>query len=185
MNRKKPEIVLISALAESNRAIGKDGKLPWPYIAEDSNRFQELTKGHPVIMGRKTWEYDLEESPLVQRSNVVISSSKKSKFEPKENDRTKPVEVAFVSSFREALKKANEADRNIVNIERTYIIGGATIYSQALELADIWELTIVEGEFTGDTFFPEYQHLIDTKFEKINVEKRHGFRFETYKKIAA
>lgn len=184
MNRKKPEIVLISALAESNRAIGKNGKLPWSYIAEDSNRFQELTKGHPVIMGRKTWEYDLEEKPLVQRSNVVISS-KTTKFEPKESDRNKPAEVAFVSSLREALKKANDADRKIVNVDRTYIIGGATIYSQALELADIWELTIVEGEFTGDTFFPEYQHLIDTKFEKVNVSKRPGFRFETYRKIAA
>jgi dihydrofolate reductase len=184
MDRKQPKIILISALAESNRAIGKDGKLPWPYIPEDSNRFQELTKGHPVIMGRKTWEYDLEKTPLVERSNVVISS-KTQNFEHRHSDRKRPFEIAFVSSFREALKKANNADRQLVNTDYTYIIGGAVIYEQALEMADIWELTIVEGEFNGDTFFPEYQHLIGTKFEKVNVEKRPGFRFETYKRIAA
>jgi dihydrofolate reductase len=184
MSQIRPEIILISALAESNRAIGINGKLPWPYLAEDSTRFQDLTRGYPVIMGRKTWEYDLEKSPLVQRANVVISS-KTHAYEVQENDRKQPFELAFVSSFREALKKANNADRTIVNADRTYIIGGATIYSQALELADIWELTLIEGEFAGDTFFPEYQHLVGTRFEKVNEQKRPGYRFETYKKIAA
>ncbi|MGL5805567.1 MAG: dihydrofolate reductase [Xenococcaceae cyanobacterium] len=184
MSKQKSEIILISALAESNRAIGKNGKLPWPYLAEDSNRFQQLTKGYPVIMGRKTWEHDLEGSPLVERSNIVITS-KKPPNQNKHSDRKQPFELAFVSSFQEALKKARNADSSIVNTDRIYIIGGATIYAQALEIADTWELTPIEGDYEGDTFFPEYQHLVGTQFEKVNEQKRSGYRFETYKKIAA
>ncbi len=182
MSKEKSEIILISALAESNRAIGKNGKLPWAYLAEDSNRFQQLTKGYPVIMGRKTWEHDLEGSPLVERSNIVITS-KKPPNQNKQNDRQQPFELNFVSSFQEALKKARNADPSIVNTGRIYIIGGASIYAQALEIADIWELTPIEGEYEGDTFFPEYQHLVGTRFKIINQEKRSGYRFETYQKI--
>ena len=62
-------------------------------------------------------------------------------------------------------------------------MGGAGIYTEALTIADTWELTLVEGEYQGDTFFPEYQSLVDIKFRLAQVENHPGFRYETYRKI--
>jgi len=70
---KMPEIVIIAALAAKNRAIGKNGKVPW-HIPEDSQRFQAETMGHPIIMGRKTWSEDIERRPLPNRLNIVITN---------------------------------------------------------------------------------------------------------------
>jgi dihydrofolate reductase len=174
-NIKKPEIVLIAALAENNRLIGKDGKLPWPYIAEDSQRFQALTVRHTVIMGRKTWELDVEKHPLDDRYNIVVSNSIRQEeitsFQAKY-----PQNLKFVTSLEGALKQISETNK-------IFIIGGSTIYTQALELADIWELTLIEGDFQGDTYFPEYQFLIGDKFELVSTDARKGFKFETYRRI--
>lgn len=169
-----PEIIIIAALAESNRVIGKNGKLPWT-IPEDSRRFQQLTIGHTVIMGRKTWEYDVEKCPLIQRCNIVISSSPQTQTIA-EDCPSYPFELLFVSSLQAALQKVSEQ-------EKVYIAGGATVYAQALELADTLELTLVEGSFGGDAFFPEYTHLIGTQFELAHQELRTGYRFDTYKRI--
>nr|AIA17271.1 Dihydrofolate reductase [uncultured bacterium] len=171
---KTPEVIIIAAVAESNRVIGRNGKLPWR-IPQDSKRFQEITLGHPVIMGRKTWEFDVEKRPLSKRFNIVVSSS------PEQEDVSKhchnyPFELAFVNSVQDALK-------NTVNQEKAFIVGGASIYSQALNLADTLELTLVEGNFEGDTFFPDYQHLIGSQFKLVNQEKHPGFRYETYRRI--
>lgn len=171
---KKTEVIIIAAVAESNRVIGKNGKLPWR-IPQDSKRFQEITLGHPVIMGRKTWEFDIEKRPLVKRFNIVISSS------PEQEDISNychnyPFELAFVNSVQDALK-------NAANQEKAFIVGGASIYSQALNLADTLELTLVEGDFEGDTFFPNYEHLIGDQFKLVNQEKHSGFRYETYRRI--
>jgi dihydrofolate reductase len=172
---KKTEVIIIAAVAESNRVIGKNGKLPWR-IPQDSKRFQEITLGHPVIMGRKTWEFDIEKRPLVKRFNIVISSS------PEQEDvsmhcHNYPFELAFVNSIQDALK-------NAASQEKAFIVGGASIYSQALNLADTLELTLVEGDFEGDTFFPNYEHLIGDQFKLVNQEKHPGFRYETYRRIA-
>ncbi|NJK27597.1 MAG: dihydrofolate reductase [Coleofasciculaceae cyanobacterium SM2_3_26] len=69
---KQPEIIIIAALGRSNRAIGKNGKLPWQLIPEDVKRFREVTLGHSVIMGRKTWEHEHRAMSLGQ--NVVTLS---------------------------------------------------------------------------------------------------------------
>jgi dihydrofolate reductase len=173
MNR--PEIIIIAALAESNRVIGVNGKLPWK-IPEDAQRFRELTIGHAVIMGRKTWELDLNIQPLVDRYNVVISNS----IAPDEIVSLQlkhPLNLAFVNSLADALKKVQDH-------KKVYIVGGASIYSQSLNLADTLELTLVEGDFQGDTFFPEYQFLIGDQFAMVNLEAHAGYRFETYQRIA-
>jgi dihydrofolate reductase len=174
MSTHHPEIIIIAALAESNRAIGKDGKLPWPSIAEDSKRFKELTIGHTVIMGRKTWEYDIERCPLVERCNIVITSTPQN-YEVSERCKDFQFGLTFVTSLPEALELTKDA-------QKAFIVGGAVIYQLALELADTWELTIVEGEYEGDTFFPEYKNLIGPKFTLENVEPHVGFRYETYRK---
>lgn len=174
LTMNKPEIVIIAALAESNRAIANKGKLPWT-IPRDSKRFQELTLEHTVIMGRKTWENDLEKRPLPKRNNIVISSQDQ-EIDSAEQCLDYPFKLLFVKSLQEALEKSEE-------LEQIFIAGGATIYAQALELADTLELTLVEGDFEGDTFFPEYQSLIDSQFELVGKEVHPGFRFETYKRI--
>lgn len=171
----KPEIIIIAALAESNRVIANKGKLPWT-IPTDSQRFQKLTLEHTVIMGRKTWENDLKKRPLTKRNNIVISSEEQ-EIDSSEQRLDYPFKLLFVKSIQEALEKSKELE------EKVFIAGGASIYAQALELADTLELTLVEGDFEGDTFFPEYQSLIDRQFELVGKETHPGFRFETYKRI--
>lgn len=170
----QPEIIIIAALAESNRVIGKNGKLPWK-IPRDAQRFQELTIGHAVIMGRKTWEFDVEKQPLIDRYNVVISNSI-TLDEIASLQLQYPLNLAFVSSLSEALKM-------VKNHNKIFIAGGASIYSQSLNLADTLELTLIEGDFQGDTFFPEYEFLIGDQFAIINKGTHTGYRFETYKRI--
>jgi dihydrofolate reductase len=170
----KPEIIIIAALAESNRVIAKNGSLPWT-IPEDSQRFQSLTLNHTVIMGRKTWENDLNNSPLKNRTNIVISSSPQEVKIASESINS-PEKILICESIKEALSKALET-------EKIFIAGGASIYAQALEIADTLELTLVEGDFDGDTFFPEYQFLIGSQFELVAKQVRPGFRFETYKRF--
>lgn len=170
----KPEIIIIAALAESNRAIAKNGQLPWN-IPEDSKRFQSLTLNHTVIVGRNTWEKDLKNSPL-KNLNLIVISSNPDEVKMQLQSVNYPEEVLVFNSLQEALEKAQDP-------EKIFIAGGASIYAQALELADTLELTSVEGDFDGDTFFPEYESLIGSQFELVAKEVHPGFRFETYKRI--
>lgn len=170
----KPEIIIIAALAESNRVIAKNGELPWN-IPEDSQRFESLTLNHTMIVGRTTWDSDLKNSPLKNHHIIVISSNPE-EVESELKSINDPEKVLVFKSLKEALEKAKD-------LEKIFIAGGASIYAQALELADILELTLVEGDFEGDTFFPEYQHLIGSQFELVAKEEHPGFRFETYKRI--
>lgn len=170
----QPEIIIIAALAASNRVIGKNGKLPWN-IPADSQRFVNLIIGHAIIMGRKTWEYDLEKRPAMECFNVVVSASTP-EDEIAELQLQYPANLLFVNSIPEALQKVSHH-------QQAFIVGGAFIYSQALNLADTWELTLVEGDFEGDTFFPEYEFLIGEQFEMVNQETHPGYRYETYKRI--
>ena len=92
----RPEFTIIAAIAEKNRVIGKDGKLPW-YIPEDLKRFKRLTTGHAVLMGRRTFESIVERlgKPLPERRNVVLSSESSFSDYP---------EVEVYTSIDEALK---------------------------------------------------------------------------------
>lgn len=169
----KPEIIIIAALAESNRAIAQNGKLPWN-IPEDLQRFQSLTLNHILIVGRTTWENDLKTQPLRNRKIIVISSEPEA-VKMESQSVNYPEEVLVFTSIKEALETTQHT-------EKIFIAGGASIYAQSLELADTLELTLVEGDFEGDTFFPEYQYLIGSQFELVAKEVHPGFRFETYKR---
>jgi dihydrofolate reductase len=174
MSGKHPEIIIIAALSEVDRAIGKNGKVPWT-IPHDTQRFQSLTWGHAVIMGRKTWEDDVEKCPLPQRYNVVLSSQP----QPTDVDPEclqNSLGLEFASSLAAAFDKTK-------TFQKVFIVGGAGVYAETLAIADTWELTIVAGNYSGDTFFPEYRSLIGTKFELVNIEHQPGFRYETYAKI--
>lgn len=164
----RPEIVIIAAVAEKNRVIGKDNELPW-YISEDLKRFKHLTIGHPVLMGRKTFESIVARlgKPLPHRRNLVLTKSKYRPAFP---------EVETYDSLEAAL--AALADE-----KRFAIIGGESLFRKALTITDRLELTIVEGDYEGDAFFPAYEHLIDREIRLLTKEEKDGYRFETYERI--
>ena len=154
------ELILIAAIAQTNGVIGTCGKLPWS-IPEDLQRFRQLTLNHTVIMGRKTWEFDLQKRPLPDRTNVIVSSQL---LESEASN------VEFVRSLSEVFNRLDE---------KMFVMGGASIYRQVLKFIDRMELTIVEGDYSGDTFFLEWRdHL--SEFNLIEFEQRNGYRFETY-----
>ncbi|MGJ3249017.1 MAG: dihydrofolate reductase [Elainellaceae cyanobacterium] len=165
-----PTIIIIAAIADTNRVIGDRGILPWT-IPEDLHRFKRLTTGHAVVMGRKTWESGLNRRSLPNRFNLVVTSSP----EDYKSIQTTHANLRFVGSIGEALKRA-------ASFQTIYIIGGASIYDQTLELADTLELTIVEGIFSGDAVFPDWQVRVGDRFQLIANEIHPGFRFETYAK---
>lgn len=129
---------MISAIAREDRAIGFKNTLLW-HIPEDFKHFKETTSGHAVIMGENT--YKSIGRALPNRTNIVLSL----------DEHFAPEGCVVVKSIEEALDKAKEAER-----EEVFIIGGASIYRQFLPYADRLYLTLVEGHFEADTFFPEY-----------------------------
>lgn len=133
-----PKISIVAAISEKRRALGSKNGLLWK-IEGDLPRFKALTTGHPIIMGRKT--YESIGRPLPNRTNIVITR----------NPDFKPEGVLVVSSLEEALGVAKEKDSSEI-----FVIGGGEIYKQALPFVDRLYLTIVYDEPEADTFFPDY-----------------------------
>lgn len=172
---KPPKVIIIAALAEANRVIGKNGQLPW-LIPEDSQRFKRLTLGHAVIMGRKTWEFDLQKKVLSERHNIIVSATLRPNIAAG-SVTSDTAQVSFATSLQNGLMQASES-------KKVFIMGGVRLYSEGLTLADTLELTLVAGDFDGDTFFPKYDHLVGKQFELLTVEPHDGFRFETYRRVS-
>jgi dihydrofolate reductase len=139
-------ILSIIVVIDQNRGIGKDNKL-LVSLPMDLKRFKKLTMGHPVIMGRKTYESILNyaKGSLPGRTNIVITSDLNLKREG----------FIFVDSLELAIEKAKEIDKNEI-----FIIGGASIYNQAINLVDRLYLTLVKGTFNADSFFPDYSKFL-------------------------
>lgn len=127
-------LTIIAAIAENN-ALGKDNQLIW-HLPADLRRFKKVTQGHAVIMGRKTFES--LGKPLPNRTNIIITKQKDYQKE----------DCIVVNSLEEALQCTKD-DNN------PFILGGAQIYRQALDFADVLDLTIVHHEFDADAYFPE------------------------------
>ena len=165
-----PEIVVIAAVAEDNRVIGRGHDLPW-HLPQDLKRFQRLTTGHPIIMGRRTFESLVHQfgGPLKGRRNLVLTSRGALPELP---------EAEVYTSLTDALDAAADA-------ERVFIGGGATVYEQVLPHADRMELTLVEGHYEGDTYFPSFEHLVGEVYEVTAEEPHEGFRFVTYERLGA
>ena len=169
-----PEIIAIAALTEGDRVIGINGKVPWR-IPADMKHFKELTWGHTVIIGRRTWEQDLEKCPLPGRHNIVVSTSLADDLASKDCHH-EGYRLTFAQSLSEAIEQAGHR-------EKIFIVGGSVLYQSALPLTDTLELTIVESSHAGDTVFPPYEHLIGTEFKLDTCDKHAGYRFETYRRI--
>ncbi|OGA21578.1 MAG: hypothetical protein A3I01_06375 [Betaproteobacteria bacterium RIFCSPLOWO2_02_FULL_65_24] len=133
-------VSLIAALSR-NRVIGRDKQLPWR-LSEDLRRFRELTMGHPVIMGRKTYESILMTlgGPLPGRMNIVVTRSP---------DYQAPG-CRLAASVQSALDRAREAAPG----GEVFVVGGAEIYRLALPFADRLYLTEIHADVEGDAWFP-------------------------------
>lgn len=165
-NSSRNTVTLIAAASENN-IIGKDNKLIWR-LSDDLKHFKELTKGHFVIMGRKTFESMPKALP--NRTNVIITRKTDYKAE----------NAIVVNSLEKALKVAE-------NDNQPFVIGGGEIYKLSMEIADRIELTRVHTSIEGDTSFPEINL---EKWQEVKNEKRlknekneYDFSFLRYDKI--
>ena len=156
-------ITLIAAAAENN-ALGKDNDLLW-HLPEDFKRFKQITSGHYIIMGRKTFESFPK--PLPNRTHIIITRQEDYLAEG----------CLVVHSLEEALEIAPQN-------EEVFIIGGAQIYKQALPFADKIDLTRVHIELDADAFFPEFitseWNLVFSEKHFKDEKHQYDFTFETY-----
>jgi dihydrofolate reductase len=166
---KSQEVILIAAMAE-NRVIGKDNTMPWS-IKGNLAHFKETTMGWPCIMGRKTWE-SLPKKPLQGRLNIIISNS--IDVQPA----SAPLQDTIVfSSFIDAIE-------HCINYEKIFICGGESIYKQALPLANKIELSLIPGNYEGDTYFPDFENTTsgDICWIKTGTKSFENFSVITYTK---
>lgn len=155
--------VIIAAIGR-NRVIGRDNGIPWHYPA-DLRHFRKITLGHPVVMGRRTFE-SLSCRPLPGRLNIVVTR----------NPRYAAPPGVIVCPNLEAARLRCEQE----GAETMFVIGGAELYAQALPLADEMALTLVPDEVEGDAFFPEWN---PEEWEVIDFREEGGLSFVTYRRI--
>lgn len=136
----------------TQRVIGLQGRMPW-HIKEDLQRFKRLTQHHAVIMGRKT--YESIGRPLPNRRNIVISRNK--------------LEIPGVELVSDVPTALALCPQN----EEAFIIGGAEIYNQTLDVIDRIYLTLVTKEYEGDTFYPEIP--FDVTIEGLEYRNDYSF----------
>ena len=153
-------ISLVWAMGQ-NRVIGQGGKMPW-YLSADLIHFRKLTRGHVVVMGRKTYESIGEALP--KRTNVVLTRDRQ-----------------FEAPGCEVVHSVDEVLRD----ERpVFIIGGAELYREFLPHAQTLHITRIHAEFAGDTFFPEYDEaqwdLADSVFRPRDEKNPYDCTFEVY-----
>lgn len=151
---------IISAL-DKNRGIGKNNGLPW-HLAADLKHFSETTKGGTVIMGRKTWDSLPEKyRPLPGRQNIVISRS----------EVALPAGTLLAHSLDEALNLSDPT-------RKAFVIGGATLYAEAIQHPACNELilTQIEGSFDCDAFFPEIPERFHP--EESSAAEENGIKFQ-------
>lgn len=153
-----PKISIICAIAE-NRAIGKNNDLLW-HIPEDFKHFKEKTMGHVIVMGQKT--YESIGKPLPNRTTIVLS-----------NDSNVNIEgVIMARTFDEVFEKAREIEK-----EEIFICGGGCVYAQTIGMADKLYLTVVEGNFDADVFFPEYDEFKKVVSERKSSDEKFKYIF--------
>jgi dihydrofolate reductase len=157
-------IVSIIAAMDRKRGIGVDNKLPWR-LSADLKRFRDLTMGHHIIVGRKTFESIGR--PLPGRRMIVVTRNRAYKAEG----------CDLVHSVEDALNLARERDESEV-----FICGGAEIYAQSIGIADRMYLTLVEAEVAADIFFPEFDEREWSEPERFyqpaDEKNQYPFTFE-------
>lgn len=163
------KISLIAAISENN-VIGKDNSLPW-HIPEDLKRFKEITSGHPVIMGRKT--YESIGRLLPNRVNIIITRDKDYKVEGAVVVHTLDEAIAEASAPHPDLLPQEEKEE----VEEVFILGGGQIFEQAMDIADKLYLTIVHTEIEGDVYFPEYSGFSKETYRMESSNEKYKYTF--------
>ncbi|MDO8590088.1 MAG: dihydrofolate reductase [bacterium] len=150
-----PHISIIVAHSK-NMVIGKGNDLIWE-IPDDHARFKRITMGHPVLMGRKTWESIPDKfRPLPGRTNFVIT---------RDSSYSAPGAIV-TTSIGDALAQAQATPGSA----EIFIVGGGEIYKAALPLTNRLYITLIDKEVDGDTFFPEYSNVFTKKISEESKE---------------
>lgn len=163
--------MLISAISavSQNNVIGKNNTLPW-HLPADMRFFKQTTMGHPVIMGRKT--YDSFEKALPGRENIVITRQK---------DYSLP-DATVVNSLENALEKAT-----ILHNDEIFILGGSQIFEQSMPILNRIYLTRIHEHFDGDTFFPEINfkewEKIRDDYNTPDEKNKYAYSFQIWERI--
>ncbi len=152
-----PRVVLVAAVA-ANGIIGAQGKLPW-HLPEDLKHFKALTLGHPVIMGRKTWE-SLGKA-LPGRENIVVTRA--------------PGYAAPGASIASSLDGALALCAGEPTV---FVIGGGELYAEALSVADGLVLTEIQRDYAGDARFPDYDRAAWRETQRKPQTGADGLRFD-------
>jgi dihydrofolate reductase len=163
---ERPKVYLVAAVA-SNGVIGRDGELPWR-LPEDLKHFKRITLGHPIIMGRRTWES--LRGPLPQRENIVVTGT----------PGYQAPGAAVASSLETALALC--AGEPVA-----FVIGGSRLFAESLPLAAGLVMTEIHRDYPGDTWFPAYDRA---KWREMQRESRMAadgtkFDFVLYEPIAS
>ncbi|WP_162052759.1 dihydrofolate reductase [Pontibacter pamirensis] len=159
-------IAIVVAAAENN-VIGKDNGLIW-HLPADLRHFKQITMGHPILMGRKTFESIGK--PLPGRTSIIITTQKDYAAEG----------CVVTHSVQEAIEKAKQLDQEIC------IIGGAEIYRQALPLTDVIYLTRIHHTFEGDVSFPKMKEeeweTVEQEHHESDEKNKYSYSFLTLKR---
>ena len=149
---------LVVAMAR-NRVIGRDNRLPWK-LPKDLAYFKRVTMGHPVVMGRRTWQSIGKALP--GRENIVVTR----------NPAFEAPGARVVTSLDAAWKAAGAA-------EEVSVIGGTSLFEESLPIADRIHLTEVDAVVEGDTFFPEFDRgeWVEREIERHAADERHAYPF--------
>ena len=161
------KISIIAAVAD-NYAIGKSNDLPW-HLPADLKHFKELTTGHAIVMGKRTFE-SLPKGPLPNRKNIVLTS-------------------VMSEGVNEGYFEADSLEDAVYlceNEKQLYIIGGATVYRQCIDKVNSMFITWIHKDFTADTYFPEIDF---SKWDEVNREdhdadekNEYAYTFSEYKR---
>ncbi len=145
-----------------NRVIGKDNKMPWHY-SEDLKYFKSVTLNKNVLMGSNTLDSIISYlgKPLPKRHTILLTSRKEVSYD-----------VEIVNSVSDAIEKYKNED--------LFVVGGKSVYEQFLPFADYLYITLINKEFVGDTYFPEYD-LED--WELVSNDKQDVLEFRIYKRV--
>jgi len=151
-------VALIAGMTKE-RVIGKGNDLPWK-LPEDLKNFKEVTEGQTVVMGKNTLESIGK--PLPNRNNIVLNQER--------------IEIAGVdvcTSIPEALEKAKSYGQKV------FIIGGASVYVQTIDLVDTMHISYIKNDYEGDVFFPEFS---EAEWVRVKEKEFKEFLFVTYKR---
>jgi dihydrofolate reductase len=162
-------IAVIAAVARNN-VIGDGSAMPW-HLPEDARRFRALTRGHAVIMGRKTWDsLPARFRPLPGRRNIVVTR-----------------DSAWQANGAERASSPQAAIGAVAPDDVAYVIGGSELYTAALPLADVLELTEIDRDFTGTVRFPDFDRKQFVEVERVHHRAEppndFDFAFVTYHRL--